>query len=112
MRYVTQATWVSGGQDGRLCVWNHLKKRAVCAVAGAHGEARGGSVGHWVQSLGGVRGGDLVWSGAGDGVVRAWRAGVGKEGTVLEGVGGIAVPGFVNGVAGGDGGRVLVCAVG
>ena len=53
-----------------------------------------------------------MWSGGGDGVLRAWQAGMGKDGMELEGVGGLRVHGFVNGIAAGDGGRVVVVAAG
>lgn len=53
-------------------------------------------------------------SGAGDGVVRLWRVADAKGGSskALEAVGGVPVRGFVNSLALGRSGRVLVAGVG
>ena len=53
-------------------------------------------------------------SGAGDGVVRLWRLADAKGGSsrALEPLGGLAVRGFVNSLALGRSGRVLVAGVG
>jgi hypothetical protein len=68
----------------------------------------------WVQSLAVARHSDLVASGAADGCVRLWEAvlpGAGSNGA-LNPVGALPARGFVNGLALGRSGRLVVAALG
>lgn len=68
----------------------------------------------WIQSLAVARHSDLVASGAGDGCVRLWEAvlsGAGSHGG-LNAVGALPARGFVNGLALGRSGRLVVAALG
>jgi hypothetical protein len=68
----------------------------------------------WVQSLAVARHSDLIASGAGDGCVRLWEAvlpGAGSHGA-LSPVGALPARGFVNGLALGRSGRLVVAALG
>lgn len=68
-----------------------------------------------MQSLAVCRNSDLLASGAGDGLVRLWRAAPGASGSALHSlqpVGGFAARGFVNGLALARSARFAVCALG
>ncbi|KAL6759877.1 WD40-repeat-containing domain protein [Haematococcus lacustris] len=68
----------------------------------------------WLQSVAVARGSDLVASGAGDGVIRLWAVSQTKGGSAggLQAVGALPARGWVNGLAIGRSGRVIVAAVG
>ncbi|EFN55906.1 hypothetical protein CHLNCDRAFT_22742 [Chlorella variabilis] len=118
-RYIAGGAWATGAADGSLSLWSGTKKKPMFTMRRDGEEAEGaGSVGGdaatWVGSVGVCRGSDLLASGAGDGVVRLWRVADAKGGSskALEAVGGVPVRGFVNSLALGRSGRVLVAGVG
>ena len=122
--FVTQSQWVSGDQDGCVCLYTNTQKKPTATIRGAHprnppeADAPGcadSQCAEWVTSVAAARGTDLVASGAGNGVIRLWRAAgePGKGGvTGLSPVGAIAARGFVNAIALGVGGRVLFAGIG
>lgn len=101
--------FVSGGDDGAIALWHTSKKKPVASVADAHGEGRGADA--WVASVAACPFSDVAMSGGGDGKIRFWKCG-GAPPTV-EACGVVDVgPGFVNGIAVGGEGKVVVAAVG
>lgn len=60
--------YLSGGQDGTICLWGASNRKALASAHEAHG-------GSWVTSVSGVRGTDLALSGSSDGRIKFWRVG-------------------------------------
>ncbi|EWM26654.1 u3 small nucleolar rna-interacting protein 2 [Nannochloropsis gaditana] len=107
---LSEECFVTGGEDGMLAMWNVNKKKPVAVVPAAHG---GNS--RWISSVAAIKGTDLVASGSNDGYVRLWRASTTPQGqgSSLESTGAaLLCPGYVNGLAFGHSGSVLVAACG
>lgn len=93
---------------------------AAAAAAGATGEAAAAGPGAlpdvtgWVQAVAVCRGSDLVASGAGDGAIKLWSVEPSPQGGAgsLKFIGGLPARGFVNGLALGRSGRLVVAAMG
>lgn len=107
--------FVSGSQDGSLCVWSHASKKPLASAS--IGSKR------WVTALGAIRGSDVVLSGSTDGQLRAWRIstadgkpdGKGQTDTkralaMSEAAPMVQTSGCINAIAVGK--RVVVCALG
>ncbi|KAJ1425507.1 WD40-repeat-containing domain protein [Ochromonadaceae sp. CCMP2298] len=107
VRYLTDTSFVSGGQDGMLHLWKDSQKTPVKTAFAAHGyqssysdakassdAAFRGSNPRWIASLATVRMSNLVASGSNDGQVRLWIASA--EERVLYAIKVFEVPGFVN----------------
>jgi ribosomal RNA-processing protein 9 len=82
-------SFASGQQDGSLCLWSAARKKPVLTRRAAH-------EGRWIVSLAAMPNSDLLASGSYDGFVRLWR--FAPDLSLLEQVGCIATPGFVNGL--------------
>eukprot|EP00613_Pedinella_sp_CCMP2098_P079199 CAMPEP_0171946358 /NCGR_PEP_ID=MMETSP0993-20121228/53179_1 /TAXON_ID=483369 /ORGANISM="non described non described, Strain CCMP2098" /LENGTH=548 /DNA_ID=CAMNT_0012589705 /DNA_START=26 /DNA_END=1672 /DNA_ORIENTATION=+ len=116
-RMLSEDTFVTGDDSGRLAIWSHLKKKPamtveatiapIPVVGSTHSELP------WISSLSSVRGADLVASGSCDGFVRLWKAsGVNGGQRSLTAVAALPVPGFVNGLAFSRDGKLLLAATG
>ena len=95
--------FLSGGQDGSLCVWDTLKKKPIFTHPRAHG-------GKWITAVGGMRQSDLCASGSSDGQIRLWR--FDRNERKIDEVTSVQAPGFVNGVQLSVRGRLLVAGMG
>ena len=107
--------FVSGGQDGNICVWGSSYKKAMVVTPDAHGQ------GSWISSIAAVRNTDLVASGSAEGIIRLWKVakaeGVDvkrKQKISMESLDeqNIAIDGVINGLDFSRNGRVLAAAVG
>lgn len=63
--------FVTGHEDGNLCLWMTEKKKAVDTVGLAHG--RNGAVGRGIGSICGLKGSDMIATGSNDGYLRLWK---------------------------------------
>eukprot|EP01038_Epipyxis_sp_PR26KG_P009286 gene9286-12513_t len=100
--YINDEHFISGGQDGSLCLWKDSQKNPVRTVHHAHGfqqtQAMVDSVNpNWISSIATLKMSDIVASGSSDGFVRVWSADVEKK--QLKSLINIPVEGFVNGLA-------------
>lgn len=95
-RILTDSTFVSGSQDGKLCLWDHGKKTPISTVQQAHGLEDGVSSqsARWISSVASVKACDMVASGSYDGFVRLWS--VSPEANKFRPVKAVPVAGFVN----------------
>jgi ribosomal RNA-processing protein 9 len=106
---VNEQRFVSGGDDGAVSLWHITKKRPVAVAEHAHGSGTGCDA--WISSVAAARNTDLAASGAGDGMVRLWQCE--DRPPSIRQVAAVDVgAGFVNGLALGSSGRLLVAAVG
>lgn len=101
--------YLTGGEDGALALWSLNRKKPTAVVGAAHG---GGN--HWIASVAALKGSDLVASGSDDGFLRLWQASLTPQGhgSSLKPVAALPCPGYVNGLAFGRSGELLVAAVG
>lgn len=100
--------FLSGGDDGSVCLWQLNKRKPTATAEHAHGQGNGCEA--WVSSVGAFRNTDLVASGGGDGQILMWRC---EEVPKLVNVGSVDLGGgFVNGIAIGRKRGVIVAAIG
>lgn len=86
--------FVSGSDNGSLCVWSVLKKKPLCSVPEAHGSENG--VPRWITSLATILNSDVFASGSYDNSIRLWKICEGYH--KIEPLLAIEVHGFVNGM--------------
>lgn len=105
---VSHDRFVSGSQDGNLCLWSDASKKPLASAALGPK--------NWVSALGAVRRGNVVFSGSVDGTLRAWRfsRGGGADGDkslqFVPALEPVDAPGCVNAIAVGK--KILACAIG
>lgn len=63
--------FVSGHDDGHLCMWLTEKKKSVVTIPNAHGND--GKIGRGIVSVASLKGSDMVASGSNDGYLRLWK---------------------------------------
>jgi ribosomal RNA-processing protein 9 len=92
---LTEDSFVTGGQDGGICLWKEAAKKPVCSVTAAHG--LDGFSPRWITSLATFKMTDTVISGSYDGFVKIWQGNTATQS--LQPTSQIAVEGFVNSLA-------------
>ncbi|KAF7978547.1 hypothetical protein HWV62_45456 [Athelia sp. TMB] len=77
---IDEATFVSGGDSGSICLWNTQKKKPVFTQALAHGfnQVHSETEGlietpRWITAIASLRYSDLFASGSWEGTVRLWK---------------------------------------
>ncbi|KAL0477488.1 U3 small nucleolar RNA-interacting protein [Acrasis kona] len=102
-KLMREGIFLSGSQDGSVCLWSSSKRKPLVKFENAHG-------GEWINSVGTVRFSDVCATGSSDGYLKLWRARPAEK--QLDQIANIAVPGFINGISMSDDGRVMVACVG
>ena len=105
---VDDSRYVSGGQDGSLCLWKETQKKPVIYKHACHGMDEFGRCPRWICSVAALKMSDLVVSGSYDGYVRLWEANSEKK--KMNEMVNIAVKGVVNDLAVSS--RLIVAATG
>merc|ERR1712113_411422 len=119
---ITGSQWVTGDQDGYVCLWSTAKKKPISIVSlkttslpqfgmGSIREACKG----WVFSLAVCKGTDLIAAGLGDGVVRFIKHNQNSsrhQDYFLTIMGGIPLRGYVNGLKVAKSARFFLAGVG
>ncbi|KAG0432311.1 hypothetical protein HPB47_020956 [Ixodes persulcatus] len=105
---INEQHFISGADDGSLCLWTAMKKKPTCTVHQAHGARDGSPL--WLTALAALRCTDLVASGSSNGEVKLWSCG--DDCKRLTEVISIPLEGFVNELVFGTSGQLLVAAVG
>lgn len=100
---INDRTYVSGSESGTVSLWSVNKKKPIHNVRDAHN-------GKWITATASLAHTDLIATGSSDGALRLWR--VDLNDSYLEEVAHLSVPGFINGLAFGSSGSVVVAAVG
>lgn len=100
--------FITGHEDGHLCLWNTDKKRAVTTINNAHG------AGNPIVTVTALKESDLAATGSKDGYIRLWRVKTGKtlDERGIELLVAIPVRGYINAIRFGPKARFLAAAVG
>lgn len=64
--------FISGGQDGRINLWNHGKRAPSSFITAAHGIDAVSKTPNWITSLSTIKASDVFASGSYDGQVCIW----------------------------------------
>lgn len=105
---INEQHFVSGGDDGSLCLWTALKKKPTFVVHQAHGARDGSPL--WLTALTALRCTDLVASGSSSGEVKLWSSGDNCK--KLTEIASIPLVGFINKLVFSSSGSRLIAAVG
>lgn len=108
--FINEEHFVSGGDDGQICVWSVMKKKPLCSVKEAHGVSAQNGQALWVTAVASLKNTDLVASGSNCGHVKLWR--LGQSYRTIEFCFDVAICGFVNCLAFSGNGDRIVVAVG
>jgi ribosomal RNA-processing protein 9 len=99
IRIINVDTFITGGQDGNICVWKTGKKKPVSIVASPHDSC-------WITSLASLRNTDIVASGSYNGSINLYQF----EGTLLL-KSQIKVPGYITSLDFSKNGKYLIAGV-
>lgn len=108
VRLLDEEHFVSGSDNGSICVWSVLKKKPLCVVPEAHGIEN--EVPRWITSLATLINSDVFVSGSYDGYIRLWK--VSDLYRKIIPLFSVVVSGFVNGMQFSSDGTVLYAAIG
>lgn len=108
VKLLDEEHFISGSDNGSLCVWSVLKKKPLCTVPEAHGSEN--EVPRWITSLGTLLNSDVFASGSYDNNVRVWKV-TDSYRTVLL-LFSVQINGFVNGIQFTGDGKQLYAVVG
>jgi ribosomal RNA-processing protein 9 len=92
-RVLTDDTFVSGSQDGRLSLWKETRKLPVSTIENCHGIDKFGNA-NWITAVSTIKSSDLIASGSWDGSLKLWSA---KE-EKLTSLASIPVQGCINSI--------------
>lgn len=109
VKLINDENFVSGGDDGSLCLWSALKKKPLHIQTLVHGSQENGEA-NWITAIATLLNTDLLASGSCDGFIRVWRT-LNNSKTIKE-LFAIPMYGFVNSLAFTNDGRYLIAAVG
>ncbi|KAF5302273.1 hypothetical protein FQA39_LY10312 [Lamprigera yunnana] len=110
VRLVNEGHFISGGDDGNICVWTVSKKKPLYTVTEAHGCDSTNSQPNWITSLTSLINTDLIASGSNDGHIRLWKLENGFRKITL--LFSIEVKGFVNNLTFTSDGKYLLAGIG
>ncbi|XP_055841479.1 U3 small nucleolar RNA-interacting protein 2 [Episyrphus balteatus] len=109
VKFINDENFVSCGNDGSLCLWSALKKKALVTQPTVHGLQTNGDA-NWISAMAVVVNADLIASGSCDGFIRLWQ--MSDNGRKLTQIHQIPVPGFINSLTFTPDGLTLIAAVG
>lgn len=108
VKLLDEEHFVSGSDNGSLCVWSVLKKKPLCTVLEAHGSEN--DVPRWITSLATHLNSDIFASGSYDNVIRIWK--IEEAYRNISPLFSVEVNGFVNCMQFSSDGTQLYAAVG
>lgn len=71
--FINEEHFISGGDDGQICVWSVMKKKPLCTVKEAHGINPQNAQPLWITAVAALVNSDLVASGSNSGSVKLWK---------------------------------------
>ncbi|XP_028172801.1 U3 small nucleolar RNA-interacting protein 2 [Ostrinia nubilalis] len=108
VRLLDEERFVSGSDNGSLCLWSVLKKKPLCTIAEAHGVENG--VPRWITSVATLLNSDVFASGSYDNNIRLWK--VCDAYRKIMPLFSIQIKGFVNCMQFSSDGNMLYAAIG
>ncbi|KAJ3640089.1 hypothetical protein Zmor_003406 [Zophobas morio] len=110
VKLINEQYFLSGGDNGQVCVWSCIKKKPLCIVKAAHGCDPLNEQPYWISAVAALIHSDIVASGSQDGYIRLWKVEdrYRKISKLFE----IPITGFVNALAFTSDGKKLVAGVG
>lgn len=73
VRFINEEHFISGGEDGQICIWSFMKKKPVYTIKNAHGLDPINQQPNWICSIATLVNTDLFASGSYNGVVKFWK---------------------------------------
>ena len=108
IRHINQEHFISGADDGSVCLWSNKKKKPLVTYRNAHLKQQSSS--SWITSVAALKNSDLVATGSCDGHVKIWRC---EEKFInLKLLFSIKIDGFINDLRFSSQGNRLVVGVG
>ncbi|CAH1970343.1 unnamed protein product [Acanthoscelides obtectus] len=110
VRLINEDIFISGGDDGQLCIWSVMKKKPVCVIHNSHELDKSNQQPYWISAVAALVNTDLVASGSQNGSIRLWKLenNFKTSSLVME----IPVEGFVNAMSFNSEGDKLLAAIG
>ncbi|KAI8435678.1 hypothetical protein MSG28_003938 [Choristoneura fumiferana] len=108
VKLLDEEHFVSGSDNGSLCVWSVLKKKPLCTVTEAHGSEN--NVPRWITSIATLLNSDVFASGSYDSNIRLWKVSDAYRKVLL--MFSVEIAGFVNSMQFTSDGTQLYAAVG
>ena len=101
VQMITDDMFISGGQNGDLCLWKETQKKCIATATNAHGLEGSSSTAKWISSLCAIKMSDVVLSGSNDGNLKFWSVRKREEdskATIRE-IKSLPIDGFINSIA-------------
>lgn len=108
VKLLDEEHFISGSDNGSLCLWSLMKKKPLCVIAEAHGSEN--AVPRWITSLATLLNSDVFASGSYDNNIKMWKVSDGYRKIVP--LFSIKVNGIVNSMQFTGDGKLLYAAVG
>lgn len=108
--FINDEHFISGGDDGQICIWSIMKKKPLCSVKNAHGINQTNGLPLWISAVASLKNTDLVASGSNCGNVKLWK--LTDSFRTISFCFDVSVCGFVNCIAFTENGDKIVIAVG
>jgi len=70
VRFINEDHFISGNDEGMVCIWNINKKKPIITIKSAHSPDAHQP---WITAVGSLRNSDLVATGSCDGMIRVWK---------------------------------------
>lgn len=109
-RLLNEENFITGGDDGQICIWSFLRKKPLCFIENAHDCDPTNGQPYWITALAPHINTDLVATGSQDGFVRLWKLENNYKSISL--LFKIPIDGFVNSMTFTSDGQQLIVAAG
>ncbi|KAK9883301.1 hypothetical protein WA026_001482 [Henosepilachna vigintioctopunctata] len=75
VKLINEECFISGGEDGQICLWSCMKKKPVFVIKDAHGIDPTNGQANWICSIATLTNTDLFATGSCNGFVKLWKLG-------------------------------------
>lgn len=110
VRKLDEGFFISGGDDGSLCLWGALKKKPLHVIHSAHGVDQINKQPNWITALAVLPNSDVIASGSCDNNIRLWKWNQANKTIIPSST--IEIVGFVNAIQFTSDGNYLIAGIG